>query len=317
VIRKLILVAIVVVSATAQAPKIATVNFYGLRRQTEDKLLKAAGIEVGAPLPGSKGDMEDRLEAATGVVAARVEAVCCEGAGAILFIGIEERGAPHFDTRPAPAGSAVLPDDIVADYREYLRVVQRALQRGAGSEDYSAGEPRIDDPAATAFEDRFRHFAADNVALIRDVLRNTGDAEQRAASASLIVFAPKKADVLNDLQFALQDPDESVRANAVRSLKAIAVLTRKRPELGLKVSGTWFVEMLSSIVLSDREQAAEALVILTDTDPGATLELMRERALPTLIEMARWKTLRYALPAFLLVGRIAGVADAELHQQWQ
>ena len=306
-----------VVSAGAQVPKIAAVNFYGLHRQTEDKLLKAAGIEVGAPLPGSKGDLEDRLEAAPGVVAARVEAVCCEGAGAILFIGIEERGAPHFDTRPAPAGSASLPEDVVADYREYLRVVQRAAQRGAGAEDYSAGEPRIDDPAAAEFEDRFRHFAADNVALIRDILRNTADAEQRAASASLIVFAPKKAEVVNDLQFALQDPDESVRANATRSLKAVAVLARKRPELGLKVPATWFVEMLNSIVLSDREQATEALVILTDGDAGPTLELMRERALGTLVEMARWKTLRYALPSFLLVGRIAGVADTQLHQQWE
>jgi len=317
VIRKLILALTTVVSLSAQVPKIATLNFYGLHRQTEDKLLKAGGIEPGAPMPGSKGDLEDRLEAIPGVVAARVEAVCCEGTGAILFIGIEERGAPHFDTRPAPAGSAALPDDLVADYREYLRVVQRAAQRGAGSEDYSAGEPHIADAAATEFEDRFRHFAADTVALLRDVLRNTGDPEQRAVAASLIVYAPKKAEVLNDLQFALQDPDESVRANAVRSLKAIAVLAQKRPELGLKVSATWFVEMLNSLALSDRQQATEALVILTDAGAGPALDLMRERALSTLIEMARWKTLRYALPAFLLVGRIAGVPDTELHQQWQ
>jgi hypothetical protein len=33
--------------------------------------------------------------------------------------------------------------------------------------------------------------------------------------------------------------------------------------------------------------------------------------------MARWKTLRYALPAFLLVGRTAGVPEAELLEQWQ
>jgi hypothetical protein len=139
----------------------------------------------------------------------------------------------------------------------------------------------------------------------------------RAASASLIVFAPKKGEVVNDLQFALQDADESVRASATRSLKAVAVLAQKRPELGLKVPATWFVEMLNSIVLSDREQATEALLILTDSDAASALDLVRERALGTLVEMARWKTLRYALPAFLLVGRIAGVADAELHQQWQ
>jgi hypothetical protein len=245
-----------------------------------------------------------------------VEAVCCEGPDAILFVGIEERGAPHFETHPPPEGSAVLPEDLVTDYREYLRVVQRAAQRGAGNEDYSGGEPHINDPAALSFEEHFRHFAVDSVALLRDVLRNTGDPEQRAVAASLIVYAPKKAEILNDLQYALQDPDESVRVNAVRSLKAIAVLAQKRPELGLKVSPTWFVEMLNSLVLSDREQAAEALVILTDGGGVAALDLMRERALGTLVEMARWKTLRYALPAFLLVGRIAGVSDDDLHQQW-
>jgi hypothetical protein len=305
------------VSATAQTPRIGTVNFYGLRRQTEDKLLKAAGIEPGKPLPGSKDALEDKLETVPGVVAARVEAVCCEGSDAILFIGIEERGATHFDTRAAPGGEATLPADLIGDYRSYLIAVQRAAQRGTGAEDYSTGEPRIADPAAMEFESRFRRFAADSVALLRDVLRNTGDAEQRAIAASLIVYAPKKSEVLNDLQYALQDADESVRANAARSLKAIAVLSQKQPDVGLKVSPTWFIEMLNSLTLSDRQQAAEGLVILTDGGNRAALDLMRERSLNTLIEMARWKTLRYALPAFLLVGRIAGVSDADLHSQWQ
>ena len=45
--------------------------------------------------------------------------------------------------------------------------------------------------------------------------------------------------------------------------------------------------------------------------------LIRARALPSLVDMARWKTLRYALPAFLLVGRTAGVPEKELQDQWQ
>lgn len=315
--RKFLLAAVAVVSAAGQAPTIGDINFYGLRRQTEDKLLKTAGIESGGRLPGSKGDLEERLEASSGVVAARVEAVCCDGAHAILFIGIEERGAPHFDTRPAPSGPAVLPDDLLGDYREFLNAVQRAASRGAAAEDFSTGEPRMADPAARAFENRFAAFASDNLELLREVLRNASEPEQRSVAASVIVYAPKKERVLNDLQYALQDPDESVRGNAARSLKAIAVLARKRPELGLKVSPTWFIEMLNSLVLSDRQQAADALLILTDGADGSTLELMRERALGTLIEMARWRTLRYALPAFLLVGRVAGVADADLQAQWQ
>ena len=54
----------------------------------------------------------------------------------------------------------------------------------------------------------------------------------------------------------------------------------------------------------------------TPANPAA-LDLIRERALPALAEMARWKTLRYALPSFLLLGRTAGIPDQELQDQWQ
>ena len=77
------------------------------------------------------------------------------------------------------------------------------------------------------------------------------------------------------------------------------------------------VEMLNSIVLGDRQQAALALVTLTEQRNAATLDLIRARALPALVEMARWKTLRYALPAFLLVGRTAGIPEQELMDQWR
>ena len=316
-IRPLILVCLPVVYAVAQPPKVGDINFYGLRRQTSERLLKAAGIEPGATLPPSKGDLEERLEGVPGVVAARVEAVCCEGAKVTLFIGIEERGGPHFETRSAPAGSAVLPDDLMGDYREFLNAVERAAQRGAAAEDYSTGQARSADAAVRVFQERFAAFAADNLELLHEVVRNGSEADQRAVAASVIGYFPKKDRVLNDLQYALQDPDESVRANAVRSLKAIAVLAQKQPESGLKVSPTWFVEMLNSLVLTDRQQAAEALVILTEQPNPAALDRMRERALPALIEMARWKALRYALPAFLLVGRIAEIPDTDLYAQWQ
>jgi hypothetical protein len=317
--RRLVLLLLVVAlaCAPAQAPKIGDINCYGLHHLTAGRLLKAVGLETGAELPPSKGDLEEKLEAVPGVVAARVEVACCDGTSAILFIGIEERGGPHFETRAAPAGNAVLPEDLVKDYHEFLDAVERAARAGTAAEDYTTGEPRMADPAARGLQDRFAQFAAANLELLRDVLRNGSEADQRAVAASVIGYAPAKDRVLNDLQYALQDADESARGNAVRSLKAIAVLAQKRPELGLKVAPTWLVAMLNSIVLGDREQAAEALVILTDQPNPAALDLMRERALSALIEMARWKTLRYALPAFLLVGRIAGIPDSQLHAQWQ
>jgi len=133
----------------------------------------------------------------------------------------------------------------------------------------------------------------------------------------VIGYAPKKEEAIKDLQFAMQDAEPAVRANAVRAMMAIAVLAQKRPELGLRIEPTWMVEMLNSIVLGDRQPAALALVTLTEQRDAATLDLISARALPALVDMARWTTLRYALPAFLLVGRVAGVPEQELLDQWQ
>src|SRR5258706_499690 len=102
------------------------------------------------------------------------------------------------------------------------------------------------------------------------------------------------------------------RARRCSAAWAIAVLARKQPQAGIKVALVWFVERLNSLALSDRLQATQALVILTDQPNPSAVDLLRERALPALVEMARWKTLEYALPAYLLLGRVAGIAEEDL-----
>jgi hypothetical protein len=304
-------------SAAAQAPKIGDINFYGLRKLAPEKILSTLGLKSGGPLPSSKGDLEDRLELMPGVAAARVEAVCCDGPNATLFIGIEERGSPHFGTRPAPAGTASLPEDVMAAYREYMGAVERAAQLGNAAEDLTAGESHLADIPARLFEARLAGLAADRLEVLRDVLRNGAEPGERAVAAAVIGYLPDKDQAIQDLQFGMQDVEPAVRANAVRAMMAVAVLAQKRPGLGLRIEPTWMVEMLNSTVLSDRQLAARALVTLTEQPNAATLDLIRARALPALIDMARWKTLRYALPAFLLVGRTSGVPERELLDQWQ
>jgi hypothetical protein len=75
--------------------------------------------------------------------------------------------------------------------------------------------------------------------------------------------------------------------------------------------------MLHSGVLSDRVEATKALLILTGGGDAAPLDLIREQALPALAEMARWKTLRYALPPFLLLGRVTGLPDEQTRRSWE
>ena len=274
------------------------------------------GVSAGDRLPPSKGELEDRLEKIPGVVVARVEAVCCEGSQSMLFVGIEERGAAHFALRTPPAGAATLPPEIVGSYTELVHAVESAARRGSTAEDLTHGHPLMADPDARAIQENFPDFTAHHLAKIREVLRNSADEEQRSMAATLIGYAPDKNAVIGDLEYAIQDPDESVRSSAMSALNAIAVLAAKQPEIGIRISPTWFVEMLNSIVLSDRTRATKALITLTDSRPAATLDLLRERALPSLMEMAQWNSLRYALPAFILLGRVGGLSEEQIQQSW-
>jgi hypothetical protein len=304
-------------TAASQLPRVGEINFYGLQKITPERILNALNLRSGGPLPPSKGEMEDTLTNLPGVVLARVEAICCESSHVTVFIGIEEKGAPHPAFRSDPAGESSLPPELVESYRQYLVAVARAAGQGTAGEYLTAGHSLMRDPGARAFQLRFLSFAEANVPLLRQVLRTSPESEQRAIAATVIGYAPKKTDVLPDLQYALTDPDESVRQNALRALKAIAVLAGRERSLGIRISPTWLVELLNSVVLSDRVEAVSVLLVLADNGDTAALDLVRERALPALAEMARWPSLRYALPPYMLLGRVEGIKEQELQQLWE
>lgn len=311
--------AIPILAATAwsqSAPRIGLIEFYGLRKVTEARVRQTIGVREGDLLPRSKGDTEEHLDALPGVVESHLEAVCCEGDRAILFVGLEERGAPHFEIREAPEGDLALPEEVTAAYRRFLQAFEAAVRRGVTEEDLTHGHSLMADASTRAIQEMFPALADDNLEVLRAVLRNSGDEEQRATAAYVIGYSSRKPEVVNDLQFALRDADAGVRVNASRDLLALAVLARLNPSAGVTVSPTWFIEMLHSLSWTDRTHAVKALQILTDTRDANILGQMRERALDALTEMARWKSLENALPAFVLVGRIAGLPDQEIQNKW-
>jgi len=316
-VRELIALLSLACAAAAQAPRISDINYYGLHKVTAEKIQAVTGLKKGGTLTKSKGDLEDQIDTISGVVLVRVEALCCEGTSVTLFVGVEEHGAPHPAFHSPPAGSAVLPQELLQTYDGFLAAVARAAARGNATEDYTAGYSMMDDPEARSFQPRFVEFAADHFDWLRDVLRNSSDAGQRTVAAAVIGYGADKQQAAGELQYAIGDPDASVRANAMRGLSAIAVYAGKHPDQGLRIAPTWLVEMLHSIVLEDRLQAAQALVLLTDSPNPGALDLIRERALDSLKEMARWSTLHYSLPAFVLLGRVAGMPDPEIHAQWE
>ncbi len=302
---------------SAQIPRVGTIDFYGLHKVPENRIRKALEISEGDRLPASKGEVEDRLEQVPGVVLAHLEGVCCTDDRAVLYVGIEERGAPHFEFRDPPTGDAALPADLVEAYRVYLREFTEAARAGNTAESFYEGHPLAQDTGTRAAQEGFPALAKANVAALRRALREASDPEQRVIAATMIGYYHRKADVVPDLQYAMQDPEESVRANAMRALSAIAVLGARDPEAGIRVQPTWFIEMLNSLVWSDRFRAATALSHITESRDPEVLEDLRERARPALVEMARWKTPAHALPAFLLVGRIGGIPEDQIYAAWK
>src|SRR4051812_17063497 len=104
-LRLLFICLITAALASAQGPRIGTIDFYGLHKVKEANVRKALGVSEGGLLPsskrdGSKADVEERIEKISGVVEAHLEATCCDDTGkAILYVGIEEKGAEHFNYR--------------------------------------------------------------------------------------------------------------------------------------------------------------------------------------------------------------------------
>jgi HEAT repeats len=293
----------------AQVASIQEINLYGLRKVRAESILTAGNLHVGGPLPVSRGALEEAIARVPGVLRARVEAICCEGPNALVFVGIEERDGPHVEFHPPSAGDALLPAEIMDAYHQFLAALRRT------EENAQPGGKTVRDPALNATEERFATFASADLAILRDTLRQSADPEERAAAAIVIGYDPNKTEIAPDLQYALRDPDDSVRSNAIRSLHA-AVAASEDPTEGIPVPLGTLVDLLQSLVLSDRLEAADMLVTLTNSGNREALTLMRARALAALVEMARWDSLEYAIRPYILVGRIAGFSEDDIIKWW-
>ena len=312
---KLFLLFALVAAPLAAQPHIGFVEIYGNRKVSKDKIQQVVGAKPGDPLPKSKGEVEDRLEGIGGILGARLEAYCCDEGKPILYVGVLERGHPAFEFRVVPGDDVTLPEEIVSAYSDFTAALNRAAANGDTKEDLSAGHSLMSDIACRVIQERFIGLAQLHEPKLRRVLNDAADPAQRAIAAYVIGYVPDKYTVVNDLQQALRDPDDAVRANATRSLKAISTLPAKAGQKAV-LHSTWFVEMLNSVVLSDRIEGAQALLTAFDSTTDQTILQIRERALDSLYEMARWRHLPHALPAYLVLGKVAAIPDDEMQRSW-
>ena len=224
-------------TVNGQELEIGIIDLYGLSRVPARQVRATLTFTEGDTIAFGNGktpavltESEERLARAPDIARARIRPVCCDGGRAIVYVGIEERGAAAMRFRAEPEGDARLAADIVRAGDEAENALRRAVLRGDTGEDSSQGHSMVDDPATRAIQERF---------------------------------------------------------------------------------------VLPSPVWTDRNKAAGALMALsTDREPEL-LATLREQALAPLVEMARWNSEGHALPAFFVLGRIAGYSDEAVYDLWE
>lgn len=295
---------------------IGIIDFYGLRTITED--------EIRAVLPFKEGDVADpttpfdpnielEIAAALGVHRVKIEGSCCpEPNVGILYVGVEETPMPGLEYRDEPTGEAVLPAEIVETAGEIDSAMMTAIRAGDSGEDWSEGHALAVNPEIRELQEKFIVYAEQYQERLIEVLH--GSAQQRALAATVLGYAADKRAIVPHLERAVLDPNEDVRNNATRALTLIAMYANQHSELGIGMRSDVFVDMLNSVFHGDRNKASAVLWPLTQSRDSELLGQIRDKALPSLIEMCRWKADEHAFVPCIILERVLGLPEQdELH----
>ena len=316
-LKRIVTLIVATVAVTGQQFSVGTIDFFGLGDLRQQDVRVALTVKVGDVVsfegerPAFIAASERALAALPGVRAGHVHVVCCDAGKVTVYVGIERDGAQTVVFVPAPKGAARLPADIVQAGAAFDAALTAAITRGDAAEDDSQGHALFHDPATRVVQERFVSFAARDLPLLRQVLRESSDAEQRALAAQVIAYAARKDDVIDDLARAMGDPSEDVRNNAMRALAVfVAAAPATRPTRPIPVDG--FVALLNSPAWTDRNKASLALLRLTESRDPALLARLRREALASLVDMARWKSAGHAVPGATILGRVAGLSEEKI-----
>ena len=146
------------------------VEIYGAHKTSVEKIKHALGVGPGDAMP-SRESAEDRIGKIPGVLAARVEAACCEQRRMILYVGIEEKDAPHFDFHSTPSGDVTLAPGLADKYREFLDAVAGSIRGRNADEDLTNGYSLMADPECRNLQMDFIPLVARDLTLVDQIGR--------------------------------------------------------------------------------------------------------------------------------------------------
>ncbi|HEY1112071.1 MAG TPA: hypothetical protein VGE66_00860 [Chitinophagaceae bacterium] len=302
--------------AWAQSTKISTIDVYGNRKIRSDSILSYLTIKEGDsinPAAFQPDSIISILKRIPGITQATVNPICCDADnGYSLYIGIAESDSNSLQYRPAPKQNVRLPDEIISAYRNFNQQVRIAALKGEASEEYVNGYSLLTYAAARNEQANFMVFAQQKFQELAKVLKYSKDAEHRAAAAQVIAYASDKRKVAEHLLYAIKDADENVRNNATRAVSILAGYLAEHPEVKVIIPVAPFIDLLNSVSWTDRNKGAMVLVELTRSKDKDLLEQIIKHAMPSVIEMARWKNRGHALFSFMILSRMAGEDESSI-----
>lgn len=293
--------------------KIAGIYFFGYQADGLDvtKIRDALPIHAGQELspeekigPGIKAVVEKL----TGHPPTDIARVCCDEKGGLwIYVGLQGKSYKAKAYTPAPQGAMRLPEVAMKLEKDWEHAFEAAAQKGDFNEDDSQGYALAHDPEERAQDLAIRTYTLKNEELVYQVLSGSADVEHRRTAAQFLGYATQSQRQIDALTQASHDVDEGVRNNATR---ALSVLAESSDKLARMIPAADFVDMLNSGTWMDRNKGSAVLLSLSKFRDPKLLAQLRERALPGLIEIARWD-FGHAMTRVIL-GRMAGIEEASL-----
>lgn len=305
-----------------QFPSIGIIDFYGLRTISVKDVWSVLKIKIGddaIETIKSAEEIRQTLKKLPNVEDALISLICCDDiyGKSIIFVGIREKGVPALKFRTAPNGKVRLPEIVVQVGKDFQTAFAQAVNEKDFSEDDSQGHAFFGNQNVRKVQERFVTLANDHLKILRRVLRESSNAEQRATAAQIIAYSSNKKAIVSDLIFAVNDADERVRNNAIRALIVIANYAQANPKLKIKIPADNFIRMLNSLEWTDRNKSLGVLDALTKNHDVRLLTALKNKTLDSLIEMARWKSPGHAQTAFSILGRIGKLSEEKIDKAWK
>lgn len=246
---------------------------------------------------------------------ADVEFVCCDAIEGkwMVFIGTSNKPKPN-NNENLKTMDLRLPVELTKSYDSLMNLLLEGIQSGQSSEDDSEGHALFSYPPCRKIQRRFIVYAANYLEILRNVIKSSMHSHERAAAATIIAYYHDKRDIVNDLVAAAKDEDGDVRNDAIRALGIILNYAQQRPDFKVSIQPDPFISLMNSISWSDRNKSVGILLTMSEQRDEKFLQQLKNEILESLVDMAKWKSEGHAIAGYMILGRIAGWTDIEIHE---